>query len=96
MNLGLCVKVDVCFEYQDDEGTHMLQWCRGVIESIVSDKSLTDNYIVVRLNGGKYVEQGDRNPTKEKLSKKDYNPEMHGNGSWREDLHHLLKTSESE
>ena len=87
----------MCFEYQDDEGTKMLQWCRGVIESIVSDKSLTGNYIVVTIKwNDEYVKQGDRNPTKEKLRKKDYNPEMHGNGSWREDLHHLLKTSESE
>jgi hypothetical protein len=90
-------KIDMCFEYRDDEGTKMLQWCRGVIESIISDKSLTGNYIVVMIKwNDEYVKQGDRNPTKEKLRKKDYNPEMHGNGSWREDLHHLLKTSESE
>jgi hypothetical protein len=36
-----------------------------------------------------YVEQGDKNPMREKLTKKDYNQEMHSNGSWREDVHHL-------
>ena len=87
----------MCFEYQDDEGNQMLQQCRGVIESIFSDKSLTGNYIVVMIKwNDEYVELGDGNPTKGKLSKTDYNPEMHVNGSWREDLHYLLKTSESE
>ena len=60
----------------------MLQWFRGVIESIVSDQSLTGNCFVVMIKWNDvYVEQGGRNPTREKLIKKDYNPEMHGNVS---------------
>ena len=74
----------------------MLQWCMGVIESIDSDKSMTGNYIVVTIKLNDEQVEGDRNPTRETLAKKDYNPEIHGNRSWREDMHHLLKSSESE
>ena len=81
----------MCFLYRDDEGNEMLQWCQGVVERIVNDKSNDKNYIIASIKwNNEFVDEGGANPTKEMFKKKDYNPEKHYDRAWREDLRHLL------
>ena len=90
-------RLDMCFQYEDDDGDQSLQWCRGVILSVLCDKSNTDSkkYLQVKVKwDDEFVGPNDLNPTKDMLQKKDYNPETHGNGSWREDLFQKLQTAE--
>jgi hypothetical protein len=80
-------KIDMCFHCVD--GT--LQWYRGVVQSIVRDKSKTKNTIeVMILWDEEQIDEGQLNPTKQILTKKLYNPLVHVNGCWREDLTHLI------
>jgi hypothetical protein len=89
--LKLGFKIDMCFLYRDDEGNEMLQWCQGVVERIVNDKSNDKNYIIASIKwNNEFVDEGGANPTKEMFKKKDYNPEKHYDRAWREDLRHLL------
>ena len=71
--------------------------CCGRIQSIVHDKSEINNTIQVKVMWDEqYVELGDINPTKELLKKKLYNTDIHVNESWKEDLRHLITTSNSQ
>jgi hypothetical protein len=80
-------KIDMCFHCVD--GT--LQWYRGVVQSVVRDKSKTKNTIEVMIHWDEeQIDEGQLNPTKQILTKKLYNPLVHVNGCWREDLTHLI------
>jgi hypothetical protein len=35
--------LDMCFQYQDDDGDQSLQWCQGIILSVLCDKSNADS-----------------------------------------------------
>ena len=77
----------MCFHCQDET----LQWYRGIVQSIVRDKSKTKNTIEVMILWDEdQIDDGQLNPTKQILTKKLYNPLVHVNGSWREDLTHLI------
>ena len=76
--LKLGFKIDMCFLYRDDEGNEMLQWCQGVVERIVNDRSDDKNYIIASIKwNNEFVNEGGANPTKGMLKKKDDNPEKH-------------------
>lgn len=80
-------RVDMCFHCCD--GT--LQWYRGVVQSVVRDKSSQNNTIeVMILWDEEHIDEGELNPTKQILTKRLYNPLVHVNGAWREDLRHLI------
>jgi hypothetical protein len=56
----------------------------------VKNKSDTHNYIDVLVRWDDSVmEPGMANPTKERLKRKDYNPQRHYHGGWRVDLSYL-------
>ena len=53
-------------------------------------------YIVIEIKwDDKFVRRGESGKTKETLKISDWNPETHVNRSWRQDLHHMVKTAES-
>ena len=77
----------MCFHCCD--GT--LQWYRGVVQSVVRDKSSQNNTIeVMILWDEEHIDEGELNPTKQILTKRLYNPLVHVNGAWREVLRHLI------
>ncbi len=81
----------MCFLYRDDEGNEMLQWCQGAIEKIINDKYNDKHYIIASTKwNDEFVKKGGANPTKKMLKEKDYNPEIHHDRAWRENLRHLL------
>ena len=53
------------------------------IASILCDKLESNKTIEVVV---RYIEPGDVNPTKESLKQKNYNTDVHRNGSWMENL----------
>jgi hypothetical protein len=64
--------------------------CGGTVESVVKNKSDAHNYIDVLVRWDDSVmEPGMANPTKERLKRKDYNPQRHYHGGWRVDLSYL-------
>ena len=75
-------KIDVCFHCQDE----MLQCSRGIVQPIVRDKSETKNTIEVMIISN----ENQIDPTKQILTNILYNPLVHVNGCWREDLTHLI------
>ena len=40
-------KIEMLFQYDNEDGTAYVNWCNGVIISILNEKS---NYVKVRLN----------------------------------------------
>lgn len=91
---GGSFRIDMCFEYTDD-GETMLQWCRGIVKKVLKDKAAEQNHIIVQVEwDNAFVAEGQSKKTTEKLTKRNYNPEKHKQGSWREDLHHMAKTAE--
>ena len=90
---GTFKKLDMCFSYEHD-GEKMLQWCQGEITEVVKDKE-RNNYMVVKVTWDKdSVKEGESDKTTEKLEKGRWNPEVHEEGAWREDLRGLVKTSD--
>jgi hypothetical protein len=90
-------RLDMCFQYQDEDGDQSLKRSQGVILSVLCDKSNADSkkYLQVKVKwDDEFVTPNDLNPRNEMLQKKEYNPETHGNGSRREDLYHKLQTAE--
>ena len=82
----------MCFEYTE-EGEAILQWCQGEVTKLVKEDTY---YIVVECNwDSKFVKHGDSRKSKEKLKKSDWNPENHTLRSWRQDLHHLVRTAKT-
>jgi len=83
-------RIDICFEYTE-EGESILQWCQGKVTKLVKEEK--DCIVVECKWDSKFVKRGESRITKEKLKKSDWNPESHTARSWRQDLHHLVKTS---
>ena len=87
-------KIDMCFEMVDG-GELMLQWCQGTVVKLIKDKA-ENNFMVVEVKWkAEAVRSVKEEITKVKLKKKDWNPEEHGDGAWREDLIHLTKSAEN-
>ena len=87
-------KIDMCFEMVDG-GELMLQWCQGTVVKLIKDKA-ENNFMVVEVKWkAEAVRSVKEEITKVKLKKKDWNPEEHGDGAWREDLIHLTKSAKN-
>ncbi len=41
--------IKMCFSYRDNNGNEKLQWCRGCIDTILHDKSESNNTIKVKI-----------------------------------------------
>ena len=85
-------RIQICYKYYDeDDGiTETLQWCTGEVVSIVRDKSAKYNTVEVEVEWDeKYVEPGVGSRTRELLKKSNWNPAIHRQGGWREDLNTL-------
>ena len=56
-------KIEMCWTYRDDEGNETLNWCRGVVDSIVRNKS-EEKIIEVMIKWNENcIEEEDLNPT---------------------------------
>ena len=73
-------KIEMLFQYDNEDGTTYVNWCNGVIISILNEKSY---YVKVRWNQ-ECLGQGEPNITKEKLLASKWNPNKATKGAWRE------------
>ena len=73
-------KIEMLFRYNNEDGTTYVNWCNGVIISILNEKSY---YVKVRWNQ-ECLGQGEPNITKEKLLASNWNPNKAAKGAWRE------------
>ena len=82
--------IDMLFEYPVDDGV-VLSWCQGAVKRVVKEHKTS---VVVEIEWDEdCVREGGARTTKQKLSKGNWNRQVHGNGTWREDLRHLSKSS---
>ena len=88
---GIFEKIDMCFE-MDDTGETILQWCQGTVVELVKGKE-QQKYIDLKIKWDD-SEQGDSITTIQRLTKSNWNNETHVDGTWRENLRRLVKTSE--
>ena len=84
-------KIQVCWVFQVDDGdgylNEELQWCSGVVTSLVRDKSDKHNFIDVKVQWNEeWVEYDDERVTVQRLKKRGFNPSKPFHGAWREDL----------
>ena len=80
-------EIDMCFYCKDET----LQWYHGVVQSIEGDKLKTKNTIEVMILWDEdQIDDGELNLTKQLPTKRLYNPLVHVNSAWREDLTHLV------
>lgn len=85
-------KLDMCFLYNDDNN-EILQWCQGTIIKIIKEK---ETFVIVAVKWEEEcLKPGDMKVTTERLKKSKWNPTTHEHGSWRENLHHLTKTTDN-
>ena len=85
------LKIDMCFSCTDDEGNQFMYWCQGVVSQVLKDRSEKYKNIEVEVVWNyDCVETGESKITKELLKQTTRNTEVHVNGDWREDLHHLV------
>ena len=73
-------KIEMLFQYDNEDGTTYVNWCNGVIISILNEKSY---YVKVRWNQ-ECLGQGEPKITKEKLLASKWNPNKAAKGAWRE------------
>jgi hypothetical protein len=76
--------IEMLFQYDNDDGTMYLNWCHGVVTSIVSQKS---RYVLVKWDR-ECLDPGGPKMTKEKLLVSRWNPKKAPKGSWREYFGH--------
>ena len=90
-------RIQVCYKYYDenDATTETLQWCTGVIEEVIRDKSEKYNQVEVEVKWDmQFVEPGMGQFTRELLKKSNWNPPIQRHGAWREDLDYLRHSSQ--
>ena len=90
-------RIQICYKYYDenDGTTETLQWCTGVIEEVIRDKSEKYNQVEVEVKWDmQFVEPGMGQFTRELLKKSNWNPQIHRHGAWREDLDYLRHSSQ--
>jgi hypothetical protein len=73
-------KIEMLFEYKNDDGTRYLIRCNGVVDSIFNEKS---NYVMIKWNKDS-LGPNDADKSREKLLPSKWNPEKAPSGSWRE------------
>jgi len=81
-------KIDMLFEYSDDDGT-VLQWYQGEVIEFIKD--LDEKHVIVKIEWNeKCLKEGDPTITKQKLLRTKWNPDKPSNGAWREDSYHKV------
>jgi hypothetical protein len=63
-------KIEMLFEYENDDGTRYLNWCNGVFDSILNEKT---RYVTVKGNKDS-LGPNDSNTSREKLLMLKWNP----------------------
>ena len=79
-------KFEMCFQYDSGDGTTYVNWCNGVIISILSEKS---DCVKVRWNN-EFLCQDESKITKEKLLVSKWNPKKASKGAWGSILFRLV------
>jgi hypothetical protein len=85
-------KFDMCFSYGDKDG-EVLQWCQGTVVRVVKEEI---NFVIVEIKWDKEcLREGDREITRDKLMRLKWNSNEHQQGTWQENLHHMVQTAEN-
>ena len=71
--------IEVCFEYDEDDGSTYLAWCDGVVQSVANEKT---RVVVIKWNENKLYE-GDAKSSRHKLGIRGWNPKNPKSGAWR-------------
>ncbi len=86
-------KIDMCFSYYGDEDGGILQWCQGTVVRVLKGEN---NFVILEIKCDKEcLREGDREITQDKLMRLKWNSNEHQQGTWRENLHHMVQTAEN-
>ncbi len=86
------LKIDLCFSYGDKDG-EILQLCQGTVVRVVKKEN---NFVIVEIKWYKEcLREGDREITWDELMRSKWNSNEHQQGTWRENLHHMVQTAEN-
>ncbi len=92
MEMQQVLAIDMLFEYEDDDGSTLMQ-CQGKVVDFI--REMKDKHVFAKIEWcDKYVRDGDSKVTKNQLKKTKWNPNTPVGGAWREDLHHKLINKE--
>lgn len=84
-------KIDMLFQY-DEDNEAVLSWCQGTVTKVIRESG---NIIIAEIEwDDNYVKDGDPSKTREELKRNRWNREEQIDGTWREDLRHLMVSSE--
>jgi hypothetical protein len=85
-------KIDLCFSYGDKD-SEILQWCQGTVVRVLKEDK---NFVILEIKWDKEcLREGDREITWDKLMRSEWNSNEHQQGTWRENLHHMVQTAEN-
>ena len=73
-------KIEMLFEYDNDDGTRYLDWCNGVVDSIINEST---RCVTIKWNKDS-LGPNDSDTSREKLLPSKWNPQKAPRGSWRE------------
>ena len=74
----------------DDGG--VLQWCQGTVVKVLKEEK---NYVTVEIKwDGECLREGDSETSRDKLMRSKWNSSEDEQGTWHENLHHMVKTAE--
>ena len=71
--------IEVCFEYDNEDGSLFIAWCDGIVHSVVNEKT---RMVMIKWNEKK-VAEGDAKISKHKLGIRSWNPKTPKSGAWR-------------
>ncbi len=83
-------KIDMCFSYGDKDG---LQWYQGTDVRVMKEEN---NFVIVEIKWDKEcLREGSREITQDKLMRSKWISNEHQQGTWWENLHHMVQTAEN-
>ncbi len=89
--MGSC-RIDMCFSY-GDEDSEILQWYQGTVVRVLKEEN---NFAIVEIKWDKKcLREGDREITWDNLMRSKWNSNEHQQGTWWENLHHMVQTTEN-
>ena len=71
--------IEVCFEYDGEDGAPFTAWCDGTVMSVINEKT---RMVLIKWNEKK-VAEGDAQTSKHKLGIRGWNPKHPKSGAWR-------------
>ncbi len=85
-------KNDMCFSYGDEDG-EISQLCQGAVVRVLKEEN---NFVIREIRWDKEcLREGDREITRDKLMRLRWNLNEHQQGTWRENLHHMVQKAEN-